>query len=238
MKIRKANTRGHFENNWLNSWHTFSFSSYYDPTFMGFSALRVINDDKIKPFQGFGVHPHKDMEIVTFMLKGELTHQDSLGNKHILKEGNVQLMRAGSGITHSEVNLHPTVSHLLQIWILPKEKNLTPGWWEKQFNVNSSIQCIVEPISSNKDKSLINTEITEEGLKIAQNAYILSISKNSLLDMKKFVTSDIYIHVFEGEVEINNEVLYEGDAVYQEKYNDNIIINANSGKCLVFIFPN
>lgn len=238
MNIRKANTRGHFENNWLNSWHTFSFSSYYDPKFMGFSDLRVINDDKIQPFQGFGAHPHKDMEIITFMLKGQITHQDSLGNKHTLKEGNVQLMRAGSGITHSEVNFHHTLAHLLQIWILPEENNLTPGWWEKQFNVNNSIQCIVEPISTNKDKKLLNNKITEEGLKIAQNAYILSVSTNTELDIKSFGQSDIYIHVFEGEVSINHENLYEGDAAYKEKSNDNIIIGANNGKCLVFIFPN
>ena len=123
--LRKANERGHANHGWLDSWHTFSFANYYDPNFMGFSALRVINDDVIEAGQGFGTHPHKDMEILTYVLEGTVEHQDSMGNKEQVPAGEFQIMSAGTGIRHSEYNPSSTERlHLYQIWIMPEENGI------------------------------------------------------------------------------------------------------------------
>ena len=238
MKIRQANSRGHFSNEWLNSWHTFSFSNYYDPNHMGFSSLRVINDDIISAYQGFGFHPHKDMEIITFMLSGELEHKDNLGNTHRLTEGNVQLMRAGTGIVHSEVNPTNKDAHLLQIWIIPNQKNLSPGWWEKNFDIKNSVNLLAEPLDNNKDILLLNSTIEKnDNFQIAQKVYILAISKNVSLNFNNFGESDFYFHVSKNNVTVNNNTLYTGDAIYSENYNNILNIETENGQGLLFIFP-
>ena len=125
---RRAQDRGHFDHGWLKSWHSFSFSEYYDPNHMSFRVLRVINEDIIAPHTGFPLHPHRDMEIVTYIMEGALTHQDSLGHRGTIESGEIQRMTAGSGIRHSEMNTGDVPAHLLQIWLLPREKNLEPSW--------------------------------------------------------------------------------------------------------------
>lgn len=238
MHIRHAKDRGHFQNDWLNSWHTFSFSSYYDPHFMGFNALRVINDDKIAPKKGFGFHPHQNMEIITFMLEGEIEHRDNLGNRHILTKGNAQLMRAGTGIIHSEMNNSNQLTHLLQIWIIPDKMGLKPGWWEKSFINENSVSVIAQPLTITRDITLLNSELENNGLNMAQNAYILSISKNSKLNFSDFGKSDVYIHVFSGQVNIDNILLSEGDAAFNTNIQESLNIQVeDKGKALVFIFP-
>ena len=132
MNIRRANERGHAEHGWLDTYHTFSFADYYDPQWMGFRSLRVINDDLVMPGQGFGQHPHRDMEIITYILSGALEHKDSMGNGRIIKTGDMQYMAAGTGVLHSEFNpSRDEAVRLLQIWIQPDRKGVTPRYAEK-----------------------------------------------------------------------------------------------------------
>jgi len=134
ITIRKSDERGHFDHGWLNTYHTFSFGNYYDPDQMSFGSLRVINEDWVQPRYGFPTHPHQDMEIITYVLEGELSHSDSLGNGSAIRPGEVQRMSAGTGITHSEKNgSNDELVHLMQIWILPERKGLEPGYEQKMF---------------------------------------------------------------------------------------------------------
>src|SRR6201993_5158381 len=129
IQVRKAAERGHFDHGWLDTYHTFSFGDFYDPTHMGFRSLRVINDDRVAPAQGFGMHGHRDMEIVTYVLDGALQHRDSMGNGSILRAGDLQRMTAGTGVRHSEFNPSDTEwVHLYQIWLLPQRKGLKPSY--------------------------------------------------------------------------------------------------------------
>lgn len=132
--IRRAADRGHFNHGWLNTWHTFSFADYYDPDHVGFRSLRVINDDRIAAGRGFGMHPHRDMEILTCVLEGQLQHRDSLGHGATIGPGELQRITAGTGIRHSEFNPSPTEAvHLYQVWMLPRQRGLTPSYEQKLF---------------------------------------------------------------------------------------------------------
>lgn len=140
LTVRSAAARGTTRFDWLESYHSFSFGHYYDPDHMGFSVLRVINDDRIAPGQGFGMHPHRDMEIITYMLAGALEHKDSLGNGSVLRRGDVQRMSAGRGILHSEFNPSNTEpNHLLQIWLLPNQTGLPPSYEERHFEASGKV---------------------------------------------------------------------------------------------------
>ena len=135
LQIRKAAERGRFKNNWLDSQHSFSFGEYYDPKHMGISVLRVINDDRVTAGAGFPTHPHNNMEIVSYVLEGELAHRDSMGNGSVIRKGDVQRMSAGTGVTHSEYNPSATEgTHFLQIWLLPTQRNVQPSYAQAYFS--------------------------------------------------------------------------------------------------------
>src|SRR5215213_6092555 len=133
IKVRRSNERGHANHGWLDTRYTFSFSDYHDSRFMGFRDLRVINEDRIEPGQGFPKHGHRDMEIITYMIDGELSHRDSMGNGETIRRNEVQRMTAGTGVLHSEYSSPTDKTHLLQIWILPEKERLTPDYEQKQF---------------------------------------------------------------------------------------------------------
>ena len=148
ITLRPVKERGHTQLDWLDSWHSFSFDQYYDPKNMGFRTLRVINDDRVAPGEGFGMHPHRDMEILTWVLEGALEHSDSMGNGSVIRPGELQKMSAGRGIAHSEYNQSPSEPvHLLQIWILPNKKGVVPSYEQKSFakEVEGKLRLVASP---------------------------------------------------------------------------------------------
>ena len=202
--IRKANDRGHANHGWLDSWHSFSFADYYDPDFMGLSALRVINDDKIAAGEGFPTHPHKDMEILTYVMEGAVAHQDSMGNKEQVNAGEFQIMSAGTGIRHSEFNAHQDRDlHLYQIWIIPDQKNLTPRYEQKAFDVPQGRQLVLSP------------DARDGSLKVFQD---MTLTRWALLKDEQSVYQmqadrRVWIQVVKGNVSINGQHVSTADGV-------------------------
>jgi quercetin 2,3-dioxygenase len=205
--LHKSNTRGHANHGWLDSYHTFSFANYYDPSRVNFGVLRVLNDDIVQGGMGFGKHPHDNMEIVSIPLAGELEHSDTTGRKEVIRTGDVQIMSAGSGIAHSEYNASKTNPvNFLQIWVFPKVNNITPRYDQKTFNVEDRVnkfQVVVSP--DGKDAVQIN-----------QDAWF------SLGSFKKDVNVDynikkegngVYAFVLEGDVTINGQKLNKRDGL-------------------------
>ena len=206
-KLRLREDRGKTLTDWLKSAHTFSFAQYFDPFNMGFSDLRVINDDIIAPSSGFEQHPHSNMEIITVILEGVLEHRDSEGNETFLRSGDVQAMSAGTGIMHSEFN--PSVSersHILQIWILPNRKNLRPEYKQKFF---------AEDEMKNELKLIVSKDGRKESLKIHQDASIY----RSLLEADKTIVYEMpenrkfWLQVARGAIEVNSSILEAGDGI-------------------------
>lgn len=205
--IHKADSRGHANHGWLDAHHSFSFANYYNPERTRFGVLRVLNDDIVQPGEGFGTHPHDNMEIVTIPLKGELAHKDSTGNKEVIHPNEVQIMSAGSGLTHSEFNNSKTDEvNLLQIWVFPKEKNIKPRYDQKVFEPSgrlNKIQTLVSP----KD---------EKALWINQDAYFsrTDIEKGKSVDYELNTKKNgVYIFVIEGKIEIEGDMLSRRDAI-------------------------
>jgi len=203
IQIRKAVDRGHFDHGWLDTYHTFSFADYYDPEFMGFRALRVINEDRVQPGRGFGTHSHRDMEIVTYVLEGELQHRDSMGTGSIIRPGEVQRMSAGTGVLHSEVNPSRDRSvHLLQIWLLPDRRGLKPEYEQKTF-----------PTEERADRlRLVASHDGSDGsLTIHQDAKILAGTIRDSVQYELQPGRYAWLQVARGGLDLNGQTLNAGD---------------------------
>ena len=229
--IHKSHTRGFANHGWLKSHHTFSFASYQNTERMNFGMLRVLNDDVVQPKMGFGTHPHQNMEIISIPLNGALSHKDSMGNKRAIDVGEVQVMTAGTGLTHSEFNDSKTDEvNFLQLWILPEELNAQPNYEQRQFPLEgkkNQLQTVVVP----KDK------LEGNALPINQQAYIYrtNLDAENSIDLKvKSAQNGFYIFVIDGEIEVDSNMLEKRDAigVFETDY---IEIKANQNSELIII---
>jgi redox-sensitive bicupin YhaK (pirin superfamily) len=228
IKIRKASERGHVNHGWLDTHHTFSFASYRDPQQMGFRSLRVMNEDFVEPGQGFGTHPHQDMEIVTYVLEGALEHRDSMGNGEVLRPGEFQRMSAGTGITHSEFNpsgIEPV--HLYQIWLFPERKGIAPSYEQKRF---------AEEERRNRLRLVASQDAADGSLLIHQDARIYLSS----LDEEKHVTYSIpsgrhaWLQVLRGSVRVNGHDLGTSDGAAVSDESDLQIIATQPAEVMLF----
>ena len=203
IQIRKGKDRGHFDHGWLDTYHTFSFADYYDPEYMGFRALRVINEDRVHPGRGFGTHSHRDMEIVTYVLEGELQHRDNMGTGSIIRPGEVQRMSAGTGVLHSEVNPSRDQSvHLLQIWLLPDRRGLKPEYEQKAFPAEERagrLRLVASPDGS------------DGSLTIHQDAKILAGTIRDSVQYDLQPGRYAWLQVARGSLDLNGQTLNAGD---------------------------
>lgn len=208
LQIRKSEERGNANHGWLDTNYTFSFSDYYDPNYMGFRHLRVINEDYIAGGMGFGTHPHNNMEIITYIIEGALEHKDSMGTGSVIHAGDVQRMSSGYGVTHSEFNhLKDKDTHLLQIWILPEKRNIEPSYEEKNFEQKSKLNNLLLIVSKDgKNNSLhINQDL---------NLYASILEKNHELTFESAVTRNTWIQIVKGSLSVNKDfTLNKGDGV-------------------------
>ena len=231
ITLRKSAERGHADHGWLESCHSFSFAGYHDPAHMGFGPLRVINEDRIKPATGFGAHSHRDMEIISYVLEGELAHKDSLGNGSVIRPGDVQRMSAGSGVTHSEFNHSPAeTTHFLQIWIQPAVTGIAPGYEEKHFTSAAKrgrLRLLASPDGDDGSVKLHQVARLYAGLFDGDESAELALDTARLA----------YAHVARGEVEINGRALRAGDAL---KLAGEALLSIHQGRgaeVLVFDLP-
>lgn len=204
--LHKANTRGHANHGWLDSHHSFSFAHYYDPAKVHFGMLRVLNDDVVDGGMGFGTHPHDNMEIISIPLHGDLEHKDSMGNTAMIRENDVQIMSAGTGVQHSEYNKSKDKKvNFLQIWVFPKTRNITPRYEQKTFKPEDRVNKLQQIVSSVKD---------DEGVWINQDArfYLGNLSKGFQTDYQiSGKENGVYAFVLEGDVTINGQMLNKRD---------------------------
>lgn len=204
MNIRRSNERGYANHGWLRSYHTFSFANYMDPNHMGFRALRVINEDRVAPGHGFGAHPHRDMEIISYVLEGEMEHKDNMGNGEVMRPGDVQRMSAGTGVLHSEFN-HSQENglHFLQIWIEPAQRGVTPSYEQKAFSVaeRQSQWRLVASQTGHDGSVSVNQDV---------NLYASLLGAGEQVATPP--TRYAWLHVVKGAVEVNGKTLNTGDA--------------------------
>jgi hypothetical protein len=205
IRVRRANERGHTDWGWLDSRHTFSFGDYYDPDHVGFRSLRVINDDRVAPGSGFPTHGHRDMEIFSYVLEGALEHKDSLGHGSVIPPGEIQFMRAGTGVTHSEFNPSKTEPvHFLQIWIVPDRRGLPPAYGQKT----------IDPVALGKSLVLLaSRDGREESLPVQQDAAVWAgrPPEGEQRELSLGEDRHAWVHVARGVVSLNGETLGEGD---------------------------
>jgi len=224
VEIRRAGERGHAEHGWLDSWHSFSFADYHDPAHMGFSALRVINEDRIQPGTGFGTHGHRDMEIISYVLEGALGHKDSMGTGSTIVPGDVQRMSAGRGVQHSEQNHNKAgATHFLQIWIEPNVRGIAPGYEQKHFDAASKrgrLRLVASPDGA------------EGSVTIHQDARIYA----GLFDGAERA-AQAYLHLVRGKLTVNGTPLAEGDALKMTGVSEVVLEKGEGAEALLFDLP-
>jgi len=207
IQVRRENERGHFDHGWLNTYHSFSFGDYADENHMGFRSLRVINEDRVQPGQGFGTHGHRDMEIISYVLEGELAHRDSMGNGSVIVPGDVQYMSAGTGVRHSESNNSKTqVTHFYQIWILPSAANEPPRYGQKRFD---------EEAKRGRLRLVASGSGADGSIAIRQdvNLYASVLDPGGAATLALPAGRHLWVQVLRGGLEVNGNPLSEGDGL-------------------------
>ncbi len=228
IELRPSEERGPADHGWLQSRHTFSFAGYYDPRYMGVSALRVINDDRVAPGAGFATHSHQDMEIISYVKRGSIEHQDSMGNIERLPAGEFQLMSAGTGVTHSEYN--PSDSEpleFLQIWIIPNLLGIEPGYQQKKFPEHKGLQLIASP-DSRDGSLLLHQDASLYQLRLAAG----ESARHALAGGRR-----IYVHVVAGQLAVDGELLGEGDGATVTATDTVAFGGETEAEALVFDLP-
>lgn len=230
ITLRKADERGYAHHGWLESWHSFSFADYHDPAHVRFGPLRVINEDFVQPGTGFGTHGHRDMEILTYVLSGTLRHRDSMGNEGDIRHGEIQLMRAGTGVMHSEFNPSPEeVVHLLQVWVMPDTQGLAPGYWQKTVPVRHGRWSLLVSPDASRDAS-------DDALHIHQDAHVSSalLDAGEVLDYSIAAGRSAYLHVARGTLTANGMRLGAGDALMYREEELVALENGSGAEVLLF----
>lgn len=228
ITLRKSTDRGYADHGWLKSFHSFSFADYMDPKHMGVGNLRVINEDRIAPGTGFGTHGHRDMEIVSYVLSGVLGHKDSLGHGAQIVPGDVQRMSAGRGIRHSEFNQAPqSETHFLQIWLLPEERDIEPGYEQKHFE---------EADKRGRLRLVASRDAREGSITIHANAsmYAGLFDGGEAAALPLDTTRVAYVHLVRGRIEVNGQVLDAGDAVTLRGEERLVLANGQAAEVIVF----
>lgn len=231
INLRKASERGQADHGWLQTNYTFSFADYHDPKHMGFSVLRVMNEDIIAPDQGFGTHPHRNAEIITYVLDGELEHRDSMGNGSILKAGELQRMSAGSGVTHSEFNPSKIKStHLYQIWLRPSAKDIEPSYEEKSF---------LESERKNKFRLVASPNAEDGSLSINQDVklYLALIDEQRELRFELKPNRQAWVQVISGELELNGQQLRTSDGAAISEESELVFLARTQVELMLFDLP-
>ena len=228
---RRAAERGHAEHGWLDSWHSFSFADYYDPAHMGFGPLRVINEDRVQPGMGFGTHGHRDMEIVSYVLEGELSHRDNIGNGSIIAPGDVQRMTAGRGVMHSEFNpSDKNPVHFLQIWIEPDARGLAPSYEQKRIDLaqrRGRLALIASP--DGRDGSVTVHQDVQ--------VYAAELNGDERVEQEIAAGRRGYVHVARGSVALDAERLGAGDAAKIEGPARIVLAHGEAAEILLFDLP-
>lgn len=225
--LRRSGERGHADHGWLDSWHTFSFADYHDPRWMGFRSLRVINDDVIQPGMGFGLHPHRDMEILTYILRGQLEHRDSMGNRRVIGAGDVQYMAAGTGIRHSEMNPSSDQAvHLLQIWIVPERRGLEPRYAERSMATAPGGRLhLVASHTGREDSLAIHQDV---------DLWFGRLEAGDHAAHRLAPGRHAWLHVAEGSIRLGEERLGAGDAAAVTGPEGLEIVALEPGQVLLF----
>ena len=231
IELRKSADRGHANHGWLDSHHSFSFADYHDPKHVQYSALRVINEDRVAPGAGFPTHSHRDMEIVTYVLDGALEHKDSLGTGSVIRPGDVQRMSAGTGVRHSEYNASQSEPvHFLQIWILPKQNGIAPGYEQKNFasaTLTDRLRLIASP--DGRDGSVT---LHQDAL-----LYATKLNGQSVLTHALPAGRKAYVQVARGSLQVNGTTVQAGDGVKIEKETQIVLSSGQSAEALLFDLP-